>query len=294
MNMKFTNVLIGLLVVCAACSSEKETPSGLKFTVVKSGDGILPKKEEILVFDYILRDSKDSVWHSTYDDGLPAAAMINDSSALKDENGMVQMFRMVSKGDSVRFSLPVAKFFQDIVKRPPPPGIDTTLTLSYGMNVTHVMSRDSFENYQVSLMKKKMEAQKGKDDRLIKKYLEDNKIAAVEDTSGIYYVVHQTKGGAKPAPDNCVKVRYSGKFMKNGQQFDKNEIAFPLNNVIQGWKYAIPMLGVGDSATFYIPSGLAYGPQGYPGAIPPDAILIFDVALLNFGTEYDRATQACK
>ena len=50
----------------------------------------------------------------------------------------------------------------------------------------------------------------------------------------------------------------------------------------------------GDSATFYIPSKLAYGPQGYPGAIPPDAVLIFNVTLLDVKDEYDGSTRSCK
>ena len=46
MNMtKLANVLIGLLLLCAACknSEEKETPNGFKFQVVKAGDGVKPK-----------------------------------------------------------------------------------------------------------------------------------------------------------------------------------------------------------------------------------------------------------
>ena len=31
--------------------------------------------------------------------------------------------------------------------------------------------------------------------------------------------------------------------------------------VIRGWQLGIPMLHIGGSATFYIPSGLAYGPK---------------------------------
>ena len=77
--------------------------------------------------------------------------------------------------------------------------------------------------------------------------------------------------------------------------FDKSErISFPLNGVISGWKLGIPMLGKGDSATFFIPSKLAYGPQGYPGAIPPDAALIFKVTLLDIKSEYDQEARTCK
>ena len=134
-----------------------------------------------------------------------------------------------------------------------------------------------------------------KDASTITKYLSDNKITAQTDTSGLQYVLHTSKGGSKPSVENCVEVKYRGKFLKDGKIFDEAEqVAFPLNGVIRGWQLGIPMLGIGDSATFYVPSGLAYGPQGYPGAIPPDAILIFDVELLGFGGDFDQTTRTCK
>jgi FKBP-type peptidyl-prolyl cis-trans isomerase FkpA len=67
-----------------------------------------------------------------------------------------------------------------------------------------------------------------------------------------------------------------------------------LNEVIPGWRLSIPMLAKGDSGTFFIPSNLAYGPQGYPGSIPPDAILMFNVKLLDFNNQVDQATRRCK
>ena len=80
---RISSVLIGLTLLCAACSkSEKETPNGFKFTVITAGDGVLPKKEEVIVFDYQLKDSKDSVWNDTYTQGIPAALPIADSAAM--------------------------------------------------------------------------------------------------------------------------------------------------------------------------------------------------------------------
>ena len=112
---RISNVLIGMtLLLCIGCDkkTEKETPNGFKFTVVKDGDGVLPKKEDILVFNHILKDSKDSIWNNTHEDGMPSAVMIQDSAAIASENGMVQMFRMLSKGDSVVVTMPITKFFQ--------------------------------------------------------------------------------------------------------------------------------------------------------------------------------------
>jgi FKBP-type peptidyl-prolyl cis-trans isomerase len=290
-------VLLGLTLLCVACSkqTEKVTPNGLKFSVIKAGTGILPKKEDILVFDYLLKDSKDSTWNSTHEDGMPSAVMIADSTALATENGMVQMFRMLSKGDSVVMTMPVSKFFKDVIGQPVPPKIDTTVSISYYIQVKDIMRMEAFREYQAKLMEEKKKTQPAKDAALITKYLEKNNIKAEQDSSGLRYVLHSSGGGAKPSVENCVEVKYRGKLLKDGRVFDQAEkIAFPLGGVIEGWKLGIPKLGIGDSATFYIPSGLAYGPQGYPGAIPPDAILIFDVQLLQVSAQFDQATRSCK
>ncbi|HEY5750857.1 MAG TPA: FKBP-type peptidyl-prolyl cis-trans isomerase [Chryseolinea sp.] len=290
-------VLLGLTLLCVACNkqAEKVTPNGLKFSVIKAGTGILPKKEDILVFDYLLKDSKDSTWNSTHEDGMPSAVMIADSTALATENGMVQMFRMLSKGDSVVMTMPVSKFFKDVIGQPVPPKIDTTVSISYYIQVRDIMRMEQFREYQTKLMEEKKKTQPAKDAALIAKYLEKNNIKAEQDSSGLRYVLHSTGSGAKPSVENCVEVKYKGKLLKDGRVFDQAEkIAFPLGGVIEGWKLGIPKLGIGDSATFYIPSGLAYGPQGYPGAIPPDAILIFDVQLLQVSAQFDQATRSCK
>jgi FKBP-type peptidyl-prolyl cis-trans isomerase len=294
--MKITNVLIGLLLLCAACNnSEKKTPNGFAFNIIKAGDGVVAKKDEILVFDFTLRDAKDSLWSDTYKEGMPAAVQIADSAAQATENGMLQMFRMLSKGDSVSATMTTGKFFKDIVRAPAPQGMDTAMNISYFIQVKEIFTMDKFKAYQDELTNKKKAGQKTKDQDIIKKYLADNNITAQQDTSGLHYVLHTNKGGVKPNASQCVEVKYAGKFMADGKIFDQSEkIAFPLMNVIAGWRLGIPLLGIGDSATLFIPSTLGYGAEGYPGAIPPNAILIFDVELLSVGAGYDQATQSCK
>lgn len=296
--MKIANVLMGLLLLLSvACTKTKETPNGFEFTVHEAGDGVLAKAKDIMVFDFIMKDSKDSVWQSTYKEEMPGYLMIaeEDSLTKANEDGMIQMFRMLSKGDSVAATIPLKKFFDDMVRAPLPQGMDSTMSISYFIRVKDIMPMDKFREFQSELAKKKVAKQDVIDQDAIKKYLADNNIQAVEDTTGLHYVMHVAKGGAKPTAENCVTVKYTGKFLADGKVFDSNEgISFPLTGVIQGWKLAIPMLGIGDSATFYIPSGLAYGPQGYPGAIPPNAILIFDVELQKIGAGYDRNTQSCQ
>jgi FKBP-type peptidyl-prolyl cis-trans isomerase FkpA len=297
MNMiRTAYVLIGLLILCASCkNSEKETPSGLKFNIVKEGDGALPKKDQIVVFQFVMKDSKDSIWNSTYERGLPGFLMITDSSQLKSEDGMKQMFRMLSKGDSATVVMPISKLFKEVFQQPYPEKVDTTLTISYLIKVDTILDKEKFRDFQTVLFENKRKNQDAKDEAVIVKYLADQNITAKRDSSGLHYVMHSDNGQNKPTVASCVMVNYKGSLLKDGTVFDKNNnFSFPLSNVIDGWRVGIPLLGVGDSATIYIPSTMAYGPQGVPGTIPPDAVLIFDVKLLTFTDGFDPQTRTCK
>jgi len=51
--------------------------------------------------------------------------------------------------------------------------------------------------------------------------------------------------------------------------------------VIAGWDEGVTLMSVGEKGLFILPSGLAYGVRGAGGAIPPNAILIFEIELLD-------------
>ncbi len=93
--------------------------------------------------------------------------------------------------------------------------------------------------------------------------------------------------GASPRRGSTVTVHYTG-WLTDGTKFDSSvdrdePFSFVLgeSQVIQGWDQAVATMRVGDKARLTIPPELAYGKQGYPGAIPPNATLVFEVELLS-------------
>jgi FKBP-type peptidyl-prolyl cis-trans isomerase len=103
--------------------------------------------------------------------------------------------------------------------------------------------------------------------------------------SGLQYEVVSQGTGPKPRSSDTVSVHYEGVLL-NGETFDssyaRNEPAeFALDEVIPGWTEGIQLMSVGSSYRFFIPSGLAYGEQGYGNIIPSNSTLIFTVELLK-------------
>lgn len=116
----------------------------------------------------------------------------------------------------------------------------------------------------------------------IDKYLEENNIIAEIHETGVRYVIDVEGTGENPGANSTVRVNYEGRLMSNGEVFDSNDdIEFPLSGVIAGWQIGIPLFKEGGSGTLYIPSGWAYGISGSGSNIGANAILIFDIDLLE-------------
>jgi FKBP-type peptidyl-prolyl cis-trans isomerase FklB len=122
-----------------------------------------------------------------------------------------------------------------------------------------------------------------------KEYLVENaKAEGVQTTpSGLQYKVLKSGDGATPTAEDTVKVHYRGQFV-DGTVFDESYGGEPASlalsgprGVIPGWVEALEKMKVGDKWQLVVPSDLGYGERGYPGAIPPNATLIFEIELLG-------------
>ena len=110
---------------------------------------------------------------------------------------------------------------------------------------------------------------------------------AIKTKSGLRYVINK-EGDGKEAPKfgQKVTVHYQGTLL-NGRIFDSSiargvPAEFKIGQVIEGWNEALVTMTKGEKRTLIIPPELGYGEFGYPGLIPPNSWLIFDVELLNF------------
>ena len=146
--------------------------------------------------------------------------------------------------------------------------------------------QEYFESLQAELDKQAAEAAT-QNKQLGEAFLTENaKREGINVTaSGLQYEVLESGNGDSPAAKDRVEVHYTGKLI-DGTVFDSSvergvPATFGVTQVIPGWVEALQLMHEGDKWRLYIPSDLAYGPQGAGGIIGPNCTLIFDVELLR-------------
>jgi FKBP-type peptidyl-prolyl cis-trans isomerase len=106
--------------------------------------------------------------------------------------------------------------------------------------------------------------------------------------SGLYIQDLVEGRGLAARSGHVVVVHYTG-WLPNGEQFDTSRDAgearsFQLGarrDVISGWEEGVSGMRIGGKRLLVVPPQLAYGARGVPGAIPPNATLVYEFELLE-------------
>lgn len=149
-------------------------------------------------------------------------------------------------------------------------------------------------------IKEQQERQLAADTLIIKDYIADHNISNVMRSpykSGIFYTVQTPGTGDSAAVGKTVVTHYNlinleGDTLDTSRKPRPNETAIvpysfilgdfrSQNAPIVGYQESVALMRVGERATFFLPSGLAYGTQGRGTTIPANTVLIFDIELLQ-------------
>ncbi len=247
-----------LLPACKTLRSPaiiEETESGLKYSVIKKGDGAKPEEGDIITFHFVGMLEDNTEIENTRRQNRPVSVRFGTNQFIE---GLNEGLAMMQGGDIYRFVIPPE--------------------LAYGEKQVGKVEPGSTLIYEVELLDVKPGI----------KVIEPKKetVKKTKTPSGLEYSIFEKGKGARIFEDMVVKFNYVG-FFGDNVVFDSSvERGKPLEaklgdrTLIKGLEEGLTYLHVGDHARFWIPSELAYGNRGR-GIIPPDTDLVFDIEVLE-------------
>lgn len=144
--------------------------------------------------------------------------------------------------------------------------------------------------FQTSLKDKQAAAMKriGEDNKRAEAaFLADNakKEGVISQPSGLQYKILQKGSGATPNDDSWVEAHYRGKLL-DGTEFDSSyrtgkPAVFKVGEATAGWREALKLMPAGSKWQLFVPSKLGYGERGAGREIMPNAMLIYEIELIN-------------
>jgi len=295
--MKKTNILLFIISIAflASCSDGfKKTKTGLKYKIIASQSGEKLNPGDLVKFQYKVTYN-DSVVQTTYGT-LPAFDMI-------DLNGRHHDFSEVLSQMKVGDSLVTIQLYDSLANNPAygvPYYLKKGQTQQSTLKIVAVYKEDpatgkSARDFAFADYEKEVMIYKAKEMAAIEKYLTENNIKADKINDNFYLQIINEGNGAKADSGKVVGINYSGAVI-GGRFFDSNvdkakQVAkhdletfyftAKETGAIQGLLEAITYFKVGTKANVYIPSLLAYGPQGTAPVVKPYQNLMFEIELLS-------------
>ncbi len=117
-------------------------------------------------------------------------------------------------------------------------------------------------------------------------FKKDGEVIITKSGALIKFTSKNDSSDKKPLISNSVMVHYEGSLLANDEVFDSSiergePITFQLSNVIICWQESLQEINLGSKAIVLCPPETAYGEDGAPPVIPPNATLNFKIELLE-------------
>jgi len=232
-----------------------KTASGLQYEIIKMGDGEKPNATDKVEVHY----------HGTLEDGT-----VFDSSVDRGQTISFPLNRVIKGWTEGVQLMPVGSKFKFII----PP------ELAYGeRGAGGIIPSNATLIFEVELFS------------IEKPFIDTDFSLPTEEKildSGLRYLDHIIGNSESIKSGQEAIVHYSG-YLADGTKFDSSHdkgspFSFPLGQgrVIKGWDEGIVGMKKGGKRTLIIPPELGYGERGAGGVIPPNAILMFEVELVDF------------
>ncbi|WP_299454416.1 FKBP-type peptidyl-prolyl cis-trans isomerase [uncultured Microscilla sp.] len=260
----------------------KQTKSGIKYQIfVREKNSVKIQNNLLVTYHQVIKNHKDSTLNSSYLNGVKKQIPFKSPYF---SNYYKEMFQLLAEGDSATFWVP-CKLLTTTKNTPLPYFLQQDKEIQYTVKILKVESKETIKKN----LEKNKQAQLEIEDKLIANFLEKKKTFTPKKTpSGLYYFIEKEGKGKKPNTGDTVSVHYVGKLLdgtvfssiQEGETFE-----FPLGQdppaVIPGWEEAITLMHKGSRGTFIFPSHLAYGTKGSRDGVPPNAIVVFNVELVD-------------
>jgi FKBP-type peptidyl-prolyl cis-trans isomerase len=305
---KVSYVVLLSLLAFAACknASFQKGDEGMEYKIISDGKGQPVKYGEFMEFEVAQLYNNGKI-DSVLTDSRTSAPLIEMLDSVSTPPAYFKILKQLRNGDSL-----VIRIMSDSAfKRSPesmPPFIKKGHYLLTTVKVTNVYkTREEADKARDRNMARAQEKAKAndkiqidKEDKVLQDYFKKNNIQVVKAPLGTYVQIIQPGNGPKIDTSMIITANYTGRLL-NGKTFDSNtDPAFnhvsPLtvnmtsdpaygNPVMKGWYDGLSMLSKGAKAKFFIPSPLAYGPQGAGQDILPNSTLMIDIEVLDILTK---------
>ena len=238
--------------------AQKTTASGLKYEVLKEGEGTPPAEGDAFEMRFALWSTAGKLLDCTENSGKTIKGRTADMAfgILKEAPSLLK------PGSRYRFEAPAALAFGE---RTPGPDLPPNSVTVWELEMVRVITPLPLPAFSAP----------------------EGAPKSYKTASGLEVQVLREGTGRAPKMADEVTVQYAG-WLANGTLFDasytRGEPAqFQLARVIPGWSEGIQTMKEGGMSRFTIPGAIAYGPEGRPPRIPPNATLVFVVELIRIG-----------